>query len=180
MVNMIGDVSVRALCQCPRAPFSEFVVYTGKEAILMTSTPLEIRASFLDFAHTQNESDIDFYSRLPGVRFETVDPASGRPVVAAPGIGNTVRIIVVAILSSTALSTSIELWLKKEPTVIEITLEQGSDKKHLRFEGPNIKESRVEIEALINDLTKEGNSRVNVVAKRKPHPPAAPPGCESK
>jgi hypothetical protein len=156
------------------------MVYIHKEALLMTSPTLEVRASFIDVAHTQNEFDIGFYSRLPGVRFETVDPATGRPVVAAPSVGNTVRTIVVAILSSTALSTTIQLWLEKEPTVIEITIEHGNDKNKLRFEGPNIKESQGEIQDLINDLTKESKSPVHVVAKRKSHPPATPSACESR
>ncbi len=148
----------------------------------MAAATFEITASYIDIAHTYGEIDIDFYNRLPGVRFEHVNPNTGLPAVPAPGFGNTVRTIVLAVVSSTALTHAIDDYLKTEPTVIEIIVKDGNQEKKLHFEGPNIKQSEPEIEKLIDDLVKGAKGPVHVTAKRKNHIPPKPPpaACEPK
>jgi hypothetical protein len=81
-----------------------------------------------------------------------------------------VRAIIVAALSSTALATVIQAHLEKAPTKITISVQHGNESKSIAFEGPNIKESRPEIEALFSDLIKDTNGKpVHVLAKRKHH-----------
>ena len=150
------------------------------EASPMTAVALEINASFVDMAHEYNEDDLSFYRSLPNLQIKTYDLATGRPAIAAPGIGNNVRAVIVALLSSTVLATAIETHLKKEPTTITITVEHGTDKKSVTFEGPDIKESRPEIEAILEDMTKnEAKKQIHIVAKRKHHQQPKPHGsCE--
>jgi hypothetical protein len=136
----------------------------------MTLAVLEVNASFVDMAHEYNEDDLSFYHSLPDVRIKTYDLETGRQAVAAPGIGNNVRAVLVALLSSTVLATAIEAHLKKQPTTITISVQHGTEKKSVTFEGPNIKESRPEIEAMLNAMTKDnGKQQVHIVAKRKHH-----------
>ena len=145
----------------------------------MTSSLLEIHATYVDLAHEYNDDDIAFYQHLPNATLEILDLQTGQPAIPVPGIGNNVRAIVAAVLSSTVLSTYIETTLKKEPTTIQISVQDGKEKKSISFEGPNIKENRAEIEALLNDLTKENKKSVHLVAKRKKRQHPKPPShCE--
>jgi hypothetical protein len=147
----------------------------------MDSAVIEVNASYIDIAHQYNEDDIDFYQQLPNFSISIFDLKTGKPAVAAPSIGNNVRAVIVAVLSSTVLSTSIETYLKKEPTKIEISVRQGGETKRIAFEGPDIKQSQPEIEALLKDLTKDSKAPVHIVAKRKNHPHyKANPHCDNK
>jgi hypothetical protein len=133
----------------------------------MSTDPLEVSASFIDVAHQWNEADVGFFRSLPGVQFRFVDPETGRAAVPAPSVGNNVRVIVLAMLSSTVLSTTIHDYLPKQPTTITITVENGSQKKTLAFSGPNLKESQPQIEAMLKELTKDASEKVTVTTMKK-------------
>jgi hypothetical protein len=144
----------------------------------MTADLLRVRAYWQD--GWEEDFDLRFYKGLPNAQISTVDAKTGRPVAPIPDFKNTMGTVVLAVLSSTVLATTIQTTLTKEPTRIEISIQKGNEKKQLIFQGPHIKESREEIEALLNDLTKEHQGEVQIVAKRKSSGPKKPPPCPSK
>ena len=132
---------------------------------------IALQASFIDVAHADNDADIAFFRSLPHVQFQWRNAETGVPEQPIPGPKQTLLTLVTAIISSTALSQGIEAWLKKAPTRIEVTVEEKGHKRSVVFEGPNIKESREDIDRLIRELSPELDQctmRVDATKKRAP------------
>ena len=132
--------------------FGEFLrVLLPREAAL--TTQFVLRATYLDVAHESSDADVKFYKSLEHAEFKLVDVESGQPVQPVPGPKQTALAIVTAVVSSTALSQAVEAWLRTEPARIEVTVEQNNTKRTVVFEGPDIKESRDDIDRLLHELS---------------------------
>jgi hypothetical protein len=128
-----------------------------------------IRDSFLETSHVPHNVDYKFYKSLgAAARWEMVDPKTRCAIVPVPGPKQTGVAIITAILSSTVLSSAIEAWLKVQSTRIEITVERNNIKQTVVFDGPNLKETREDIERVLNELSAEdAQCEARIEARKK-------------
>ncbi len=111
--------------------------------------------------------DPSFYWTLPGWKEEYVNSRTGVPELPRPDIEQLITVIGTAILSSSVVATAITAWLQSRRRKITISVD-GTSKK-VEYEGPNIKKDLQSIEAAIDKLVEESNTRqIQIIAQYLP------------
>lgn len=95
---------------------------------------------------TLYRQDPGFYHSLPNYN-ETARDEKGHAIAPAPDIFSLLSFAGSAVLSSTVLATAIKAWLQSRR--VKITIETSENNKTVTFEGPNLKDSVPDIQAII-------------------------------
>ena len=126
-------------------------------------TTFQVRTSYKMGGHeVLYGQDVGFYNSLPGYHEECTD-TDRVSAVPIPDIYSLLSVVGSAVLSSTVLATAIKAWLHRKS---KITIKVTGSQKQVTFEGPNLKYSVPEIQALLEAMQrKEGQiEELNVIA----------------
>jgi hypothetical protein len=126
-------------------------------------TNLIVHTSYQMGGHsTLYGQDPSFYHSLPNYH-EAYTDERGRTAVPAPEVFSLLAAVGSAVLSSTVLAAAIKGWLETRRT--KITVKITSSAKEVTFEGPNLKDSVSEIQAVIDAMehNKANNEELHVL-----------------